>query len=111
MGIKEKNDKDSQKEALLKQLKPLSAKEAVRKAKDYFIEISGGRYIPLQPESVLQEKTLWRIVLSFYEEPPHLKNGYIFPPKKVYKEFQVDLETGNVLSMKFVDFNKIISEQ
>ncbi|OHD55834.1 MAG: hypothetical protein A2Y33_14470 [Spirochaetes bacterium GWF1_51_8] len=86
----------------------IDGKSAVQKAKDYFTDLTG----VTKPfiEAVFQERNIWRIVFGFFEEPPQYKEGdkLILPPRKVYKEIQVDSETGSVLAMKFVEIDKII---
>ncbi len=83
----------------------MEAKDAVHIARDYFKEISDPQ-VKLTTEAVLFEKGVWVVVVSYYENPA---GDLILPPKKIFKQIDIDPDKGMALSMKFLDPDRAMS--
>jgi hypothetical protein len=85
----------------------IDAKEALEKAKKYFRELTGLDSSHVEAVAKMEDK--WQIVLSYYENPPSFKNA-ILPPRKVYKEIMVDSNSGEAVSLKFIDVETMLEK-
>ncbi|NBC16918.1 MAG: hypothetical protein GVY18_06320 [Bacteroidetes bacterium] len=80
----------------------IDVKEAVQIAIDYFNDLyEDQNYENLLPEEVEydEDKDLWRITLGYSKTVGLEKSGITFNPRH-YKVFEINAETGKVLSMK-----------
>jgi hypothetical protein len=85
----------------------IDAKYALEKAKRYLNDLVGVS-TPLV-EEIIKKGDEWQIVLSYYENPPSFKNA-ILPPRKVFKEIIVDANSGEALSLKFIDIETMLEK-
>lgn len=73
--------------------------QAAEIAKDYFQSIEKKSDFNVIIEAVIPVENLWQVIISYYEIPP----TDFLPPKKIYKQIDVDIETKKALSMKFLN--------
>jgi hypothetical protein len=84
----------------------LTAKEAVKIAKDYMADMYGTSIESRIEEVTLDEtESVWHLTMGFWEYPPIVPNTLstlmqINKPRRAYKEIAIAAETGNVISMK-----------
>ncbi|MEZ6928093.1 MULTISPECIES: hypothetical protein [unclassified Aeromonas] len=75
----------------------ISAQDAARNAADYFRAFTQDYFnFNISVEEVERETDYWLITLSFAPKSFSITN----PAAKEYKQFKVDLNSGEVLSMK-----------
>ncbi|EJL6264535.1 hypothetical protein NMS06_003535 [Vibrio cholerae] len=80
----------------------ISAQEASHKAAEYFREFTQDVYnLNITVEEIEKDVDHWLITLGFAQKTYSISN----PAAKEYKQFKVDLETGEVLSMKIRTLN------
>lgn len=72
----------------------VTAKDAVKAATEYYQFITNSFGIKLVPEEVelIRERGVWTVMLSFTDDP--------FGRNKEYKVFEINAETGDIISMK-----------
>lgn len=80
--------------------KKIDVKEAVVLAKKYLYELKGIRTDESNLEEIemSKDKPCWLITLSY--PSADYSSVLIMTPRKIYKIFEVDINTGQILSMK-----------
>ena len=83
----------------------IDAKNAVRRAIDYFLELSattGEKVRNVRVEEVTNDGTVWTITLSFLHDSDETTRAQALgeKPKREYKEFDVFGDDGTIRSMK-----------
>lgn len=82
----------------------LTAQEAVKKAVEYYREISNLHYQPTVEEVDKSEDGDWLITLGIERaDKINAVSALYGNTKVVYKIFSIDVESGDVLSMKIRD--------
>lgn len=75
---------------------PISSKDAVIQAQKYLIDLFGSPPSSLAIEEIERDGNWWKITLSYYES----SGDFPFKHDKVYKEFKVNVDSGEILYMK-----------
>lgn len=75
----------------------IDVKQAVESAGKYVKRLySEARGLRVEETEIADDSSFWFITLSFFQESP----DDLFGPDRSYKEFKIDAETGDILSMK-----------
>ncbi len=76
---------------------PITGKEATIQAQKYLIDLFGSSPPNLTIEEIEREANTWKITLSYFEPSTDI----MWPKRdKVYKEFKIHSDSGEVISMK-----------
>ncbi len=75
----------------------IDVKQAVEAAGKYVKRLyPSTRNLRVEETEIAEDNSFWFITLSFIQESPE----ELFGPDRSYKEFKIDAETGDILSMK-----------